>query len=252
MQYIETYLYDQNLNLNLTGSVLTANRDRDMYAHPLKFYRGIDNHFKLRVRNNDQKRVVIHDKTFIFNILDPTTRTTWLTRVATVVDGARGVAELKLTAGDLQDLPSQFYHWSVKVIDGEGNERVGYIDDNWGAAGTLELIDGAYPDFVASSVAVFNNGNTSEPLAAAPNANNNTALHTAVFYFDQAYTGDVIVQATLDHVENTLGANWFDLTTASYVAETGPAWLTFNGVYSAVRFVRVPTTGTVTQVLYRY
>ena len=239
------------MKINLTQSVLTSNRDEIMYARNMQLYRGIDNTVKFNFRNNDQKKVNILDKTITFNIIDNTSHVTHLTRTMTVEDGQNGIAKLVVSEGDLFDIKDQFYTWSVIVVDGESNQHIAYTDDNYSAQGQLLVKHGVYPDFSPSQTLAFTLGGTSTPAANAhPRLNNNSALHTAQFYFDSDYTGSIIIQGTMD-AANQSNLSWFDITTVNYTAQSSPTYVNWNGIFGSVRFVKADTTGTVSSILYR-
>jgi len=248
----DVFLYKQTMKVNLTESVLVPGRDEMFYARPMQLYRGVDNTVHFQFRNNDQKKVAIHQKTITFNIIDNADHTTHLTRTMTIEDGNNGIAKLVISEADLLDIKEQYYTWSVKVVNGEGDEYVAYTDDNFGARGELQVKHGVYPEFMESVSVGFRGGNTTAAIDAKPRLNNNAALHTAQFYFDQAYTGTITVQGTMDDVANQVSANWFDIKTVTYTADSSPQYTTWNGVFSAVRFVKADTTGTVSSVLYRH
>jgi len=251
MQVSNLYLNDQIVNVNLTTSVFVPNREKKMYASPLQLYRGVDNTIKFNFKNNDQKKVLINDKTITFNIIDSSTHITHLTRTMTIEDGANGIAKLVISEADLNDINVQYYTWSVSVIDGENNQHIGYHDTAYTAGGELKVHEGVYPNFVESTMVTFT-GNTTPAIHADPRSNNNAALHTAQLYFDEAYTGSVTIQGTMDDVVNSVSVNYFDISTTVYTAETSPTYLVWNGVYSGIRFVKSDTTGTITNILYRY
>lgn len=240
------------MNVNLTTSALVSNRDKIMYAKPLVFYRGVTNTVKFQFKNNDQKKVKIHDKIITFNIIDLTTYSTQLTRTMTIEDGNNGIAKLVISSSDLQDIKSQHYTWSVKVVDGENNEHIGYVDDNYGAKGELRVQDGVFPDFVESKSVTFTGGNTSSAINANPQLNNNAGLHTAQFYFSAPYTGTLVVQGTMDDTSNQESINWFDIKSITYTGQSNTTYTTWNGVYAGVRFKKTDTSGTISSVLYRY
>ena len=65
--------------------------------------------------------------------------------------------------------------------------------------------------------------------------NGNEALHTAAVY-TSAYTGTVVVQATLDN-QVTGTTQWADIATITLQGyETLPSPVSFNGVFSHIRF----------------
>jgi hypothetical protein len=75
----------------------------------------------------------------------------------------------------------------------------------------------------------------SETVDAQPAINGNEALHTAAVY-TASYTGDVVVQATLDN-QVTESTQWADVATLTFSGtETTPKPVNFNGVFSHLRF----------------
>lgn len=246
------FIYDQVMPIVLTENILTPGRNEMFYSKPMTLFRGIDNTVKFSFKNSDQKKVPIHQKTITFNIIDNADHSTHLTRTMSVEDGNNGIAKLVITEADLLDIKEQYYTWSVKVVNGENEEFVAYVDDNFGAKGELQVKHGVFPQFAESVSLGFRGGNTTAAVEARPKLNNNAALHTAQFYFDQAYTGTITVQGTLDDIANQTSINWFDIKTVTYTADTSPQYTTWNGVFSAVRFVKADTTGTVESVLYRH
>jgi hypothetical protein len=75
----------------------------------------------------------------------------------------------------------------------------------------------------------------SETVDAQPAINGNEALHTAAVY-TASYTGDVVVQATLDN-QVTESTQWADVASLTFVGtELFPKPINFNGVFSHLRF----------------
>jgi len=75
----------------------------------------------------------------------------------------------------------------------------------------------------------------SETVDAQPAINGNEALHTAAVY-TASYSGDVVVQATLDN-QVTESTQWADVATLTFTGtETTPTPVNFNGVFSFLRF----------------
>ena len=65
-------------------------------------------------------------------------------------------------------------------------------------------------------------------------------------------TGTLKVQASLNPTIQTVNdTDYITLSTESYTSQSNPAIINWNGVYSAIRFVKTTTTGTLSQVLYR-
>tara|TARA_R110000823_G_scaffold75450_3_gene172607 strand:+ start:512 stop:1273 length:762 start_codon:yes stop_codon:yes gene_type:complete len=252
MQTITGFIYDQDITVNYTQSVTVKNRNETVYARPLTAYRGIDNRFRIKIKNNDQKKVAIGDKTIIFNLVDRANRVNYLTKTATIIAGGLdGLAEVILTENDLLNLSGQYFNWSLVITDGEGNEFPAYVDDNYDAKGTLRLHDAVYPEFDPSVELTFPNMvDFTSGADAKAELNRNGGLHSAQFYFS-TYTGDLVIQGTMDSVASLQTANWFDITTLNFTAQVDPIITSWTGVYSGIRFQRVITTGDVTQILYR-
>jgi hypothetical protein len=75
----------------------------------------------------------------------------------------------------------------------------------------------------------------SETVDAQPAINGNEALHTAAVY-TASYSGDVVVQATLDN-QVTESTQWADVANLTFTGiESVPKPVNFNGVFSHLRF----------------
>jgi hypothetical protein len=70
--------------------------------------------------------------------------------------------------------------------------------------------------------------------------------------YTSEYTGDVVVQATLDN-QVTESTQWADIATLSFVgAEITPVPVNFNGVFSFLRFkTDADPADTITKILVR-
>ena len=139
-----------------------------------------------------------------------------------------------------------------------------YTDTSYVAGGTIEVLDGAYPQFVGSnetSTFTSNTGplpRTSSAIDARPGINNNKALHTIQVYTTN-FTGTLRVQGTMESDTNT--NNWFDITLdgqakpgVDFSSSSAVNYYNFNGVYQQVRFSwgnSSGNTGSVDKILYR-
>ena len=92
------YLYNQNVNLKIKADTDKESWGYEMYNHPIKVYKGIDNTIQLSLKNDNQKSLTITDKTITFNILDNVGDTgVILSKTATIVDGIKGTAKVIIT-----------------------------------------------------------------------------------------------------------------------------------------------------------
>ena len=259
MQKLFGYLLTQNLSVVYSPDSTVENRNKTVYSRPLKAYRGISNTLQVHLKDSDQKPVEITGKTFVFNILNPSTYVVILSKTGTISNANQGKVNFVLTDSDLRNTDANMYTYSIHELKADGTREVVFAGDNYEAGGTIEVIDGVYNEFVPSrELLVINDeansgGNTVVKYTSSANAfpelNQNKALHTAQYYLN-GYTGTITVQGTMDPISGSLD-NWVDIKTDTYSAITGNEYTTFNGVYTAIRFKQSKTAGTLTKVLYR-
>jgi hypothetical protein len=176
----------------------------------------------------------------------------------------KGDASCTITEGDLLPLDAKFYNFSVREVKSDGSREITYADTGYAAAGTVELLDGAYPEFVAStSVSSFTASGgplayTSGSIDARPGINNNKALHTIAVY-TKNFSGALRVQGTMS--ASPSNTDYFDITMAgagspanTFSDSTTVTNFNFTGVYHSVRFSwgnDGSNTGVVDKILYR-
>ena len=147
----------------------------------------------------------------------------------------------------------------MREVKSDGSRQTTYADTGYAAAGTIELLDGAYPEFVAStevssftaSGGVRSLANTSGDIDARPGINNNKALHTIAVY-PKNFSGTLRVQGTMASSPGNL--DYFEVTSATYSNASTPSTLNFTGVYQNVRFTwgnDSGNTGVIDKILYR-
>ena len=244
------YLYAQKHTAVITDTGV-SNLMSMFYTPTVKVYRGIDNYIRIEFKNRDQKRVNMAGKTANIVVLDKENNVAYLERALTVVNEQKGIMEASITQGDLLNLDSKYYNYALKVTDGEDRTTPAYADDNYGANGVLEVADGVYPTFLPSTTEAFAGGDTGSTISIKPYVNRNTAQHTAQVYFSSAFTGTLEIQGSINPSNSIQNADFTTIATETYTAQTDNAYVNFTGVYSAVRFVRSTTSGTLSQVLYR-
>ena len=244
------YLYAQKHTAVITDTGV-SNLMSMFYTPNVKVYRGIDNYIRIEFKNRDQKRVNMSGKTANIVVLDKENNVAYFERALTVVNEAKGIMEASITQGDLLNLDAKFYNYALKVTDGEDRTAPAYADDNYSANGVLEVTDGVYPTFLPSTTEAFASGDTGSTISIKPYVNRNTAQHTAQVYFSSAFTGTLEIQGSINPSNSIQNADFTTIATETYTAQTDNAYVNFTGVYSAVRFKRTTTSGTLSQVLYR-
>ena len=266
MQTVSRYLLTQLVIAYINGY---HGRNSKVYDRRLTLHRGVSNPVSFTFKNEDQKAQDITSKTYEFNMIDSETKKAVLTKTLTILDdgstvSTKGDASCTITEGDLLPLDAKFYNFAVREVKSDGSREITYSDTGYAAAGTIELLDGAYPEFVAStSVSSFTAVGgpltyTSGSTDARPGINNKKALHTIAVY-TKNFSGTLRVQGTMSASPGS--SDWFDITmdSAGSTANTFSSSTTvtnynFYGVYHSVRFSwgnDSGNTGVIDKILYR-
>ena len=266
MQTVQRYLINNLVIAYISGY---HGRNSKVYDRRLTLHRGVSNPISFTFKNEDQKAQDITSKTYELNVIDTESKMSVITKTLTILDdgstvSTKGDASCTITEGDLLPLDAGFYNFAVREIKSDGSREITYSDTGYAAAGTIELLDGAYPEFVASTeVSSFTAvggplAHTSGSINARPGINNNKALHTIAVY-TKNFSGTLRVQGTMSA---SPGSNdWFNITmdSAASTANTFSSSTTvtnynFTGVYHSVRFSwgnDSGNTGRVDKILYR-
>jgi hypothetical protein len=266
MQTVSRYLLSQLVIAYVSGY---HGRNSKVYDRRLTLHRGVNNPITFTFKNEDQKAQDITSKTYELNIIDSESKKAVITKTLTVLDdgstvSTKGDASCTITEGDLLPLDAKFYNFAVKEVKSDNSREVTYSDTGYAAAGTIELLDGAYPEFVAStSVSSFTASGgpltyTSGAIGARPGINNNKALHTIAVY-TKNFSGTLRVQGTMSASPGA--SDYFDITlegqgspTNTFSDSTTLTNFNFTGVYHSVRFSwgnDSGNTGVIDKILYR-
>ncbi len=267
MQTVTRYLISNMVIAYVSGY---HGRNSKVYDRRITIHRGVYNPIGFTFKNEDQKAQDIVGKSYEFNLLDTESKKSVLTRVLRVLDdgstvSTKGTAEVIIKPGDLLGLDAKFYNFSVKeLLTDDGSTLVTYSDTGYNAAGSLEILDGAYPEAVNSQEIVSFTGTggplakTSGSISAKPGENNNKALHTIAVY-TTGFTGAFRVQGTMS--STPADEDYFDITlddsviTHNFTDSSGVRDFNFTGVYHYVRFSYGNATdnnGTIDKILYRH
>ena len=258
MQTVSRYLLSQLVIAYVSGY---HGRNSKVYDRRLTLHRGVSNPISFTFKNEDQKAQNITSKTYEFNVIDTESKISVLTKTLTILDdgstvSTKGDASCTITEGDLLELDAKFYNFSVKEVKSDGSREVTYANTGYAAAGTIELLDGAYPEFTDStSVSAFTlSGDTftSSAIDGKPGINNNQALHTIAIYPNN-FSGTLKVEGTMVSTSPT-DNDYFTITTSTLSSASSVSSLNFTGVFQNVRFVADRTSGTtgrIDKILYR-
>jgi len=272
MQTVQRYLLTNMVIGYINGY---HGRNSKVYDRRITLHRGVSNPISFTFKNEDQKAQDVSAKTlasgnyYELNVIDSETKKSVITKDLVPIDdgstvATKGQASTTISEGDLLPLDAKFYNFSVREVKSDNSREVTYADTGYNAAGTLEVIDGAYPDAINStSVTSFTVTTgplqyTSGAIDAKPGTNNNKALHTIAVY-TKNFSGALRVQGTMSTTpENT---DYYNVTmdgassvTNTFSSSTTVTNYNFFGVYQNVRFSwdnDSGNTGIIDKILYR-
>ena len=261
MQTVSRYLLNNVVIVYTSGY---HGRNSTVYDRRIKLYKGVSNPLSFTFKNEDQKAQDITAKTYEFNLIDSETKQSVVTRNLTILDDGsttttKGTASITVTEGDLLTLDAKFYNYAIREVAADNTRTVTFADSFYNAAGTVEVLDGAYPDMIDSTeINSFTSTTgpltrTSSAIDANPGINNNVALHTIAIY-QKSFVGTLRIQGTM--VSTPGDADYFDIVTISFDSNSDAiTYYNFTGVYQNVRFSWGNTsgnTGRVDKILYRH
>lgn len=264
MQPIAGYLYKQIITVIKNADFEPYRENQQVYAKPLQLYKGIDNRIQLVLRNNDQKPVKLLDSTVTFNMLDSTTRELVFSRQLQLLYTNTGSATTVLESNLLNDLKAGFYHYSMIVVNPEGETQIVYADDNYQAQGKVHVSDSIYGAFVPSIrpniLAYSNNSDTgyqtvayTDQIPVADRVKSRAVWQTAQFNITD-FTGVLEIQASMDLNPGVTVTNWYTVAMTFLTNRSGNTYLTFQGKFNIIRFKITSdfvNTGDVNYILYR-
>jgi hypothetical protein len=144
LHHISSYLYDNKIQvLLLDEDPVLKTRDRIVYSRTLKVYKGVDNPITIAFRNSDQKAANIANKTFTFALTANVGNTSVWSTPVTISNVGMAIGQVVLDQANVANLDQQYYNYTISYTDGELT-RPAYTDDNWGAAGQLQVISNVY------------------------------------------------------------------------------------------------------------
>jgi len=246
------YLYEQIINGVLDHLGPEDRYNRMAYAENLRLQRGIDNHIRLQLRNREQKTVNVGASQFRMIVTDPISAREKFTVVLDSVNASRGTVGGTITAAQMSQLDRSLYHYGVLMTDVESRIWPVYVDDNYGAAGVIQVVGDAYPVPMETQVLNLNfaAGTNVSPVINLQDTEN-SGLHTAAFYFTD-FTGNITVQAHLSTAVTVTNNDFFDVQILEFQSQNSVVSHTWSGMFRGIRFQVNSSAGTLNKILYRY
>jgi len=255
MQILPVYLYANKLDVTLDLDATIRGVNQVMYQRDLTIQKGILNQIRIQFKNSDQKRLSISTSTtFVFSMFDAINQRLIIEKPLEVLSettSTKGMALLTLNESDTLDLDKSSYTYNVKLRTTDGTYTPAYSNTYYGMNGTLHLKTDAFPVLkdsteITSLLPAYNASTRlyeykSGNIYAYPEFNGNSALHTVALYLT-AYKGSVLIQGTLDNAPND-DRSYYTIETRGYTGFTGVDYVNFNGVFTHIRIVHIPTKG---------
>lgn len=152
---VQSYLYDNIVQVQILDTVIFKTRNREVYNRSIKIYQGIDNPILIQIKNQDQKSVDLKESTVIVEIQDPESELSILSYVLSWQDAAKGIGSFTFYKVDIDSLVNRYYKMTLKLSDNlSRNQRPLYSDDNYNVNLDLEVL----PAYYSKSTDVIDGG----------------------------------------------------------------------------------------------
>lgn len=195
-----------------------------------KLVRSVTNRIEFFVRDIDRKptnvaNTGVSPRVFKINIIDTNSDRLLITKTLTVVSLPNGLLRLTILPSEMLDWPLCRLRWSVTMTEG-GADYMLWSDQGYVPYGWLEMVDGplplpSEPITILSSDLLNRDGFLwSTSLAGAATIGRPDGIHTFAFYLDN-FTGDIIIQGSIEEQPSTEDVDWFDVQTETFSAQTG-------------------------------
>jgi hypothetical protein len=266
MQKISSYLYSNRIvvNLDLASSPLEW---RIVYQRKVKIYKGVDNVIELDIKNSEQKRINVSDKTLKCVVMDTFGQEIYTADV--VHSLTPGLATFTIPESSVAVLTPQFLRYTVYILNEDDTKTPIYGDTQFGVTGIMDLIGTAVPQSLTPQVIktftylhdTVTTVQTFYSEAANINPPNDIVEDPEIVldFYANNLAAEITVQVTSDLVVST-ATEWttletFNITTAtSLVSKTYGALNNYTNelVWLRVTYVRATdNTGKLDKVLVR-
>ena len=145
MQNIYVYVYYPVVDVQLLDDFSTRTRYKQLYETTIKLYRNVDNPVRLFVRNQDEKPLDTTNFDVVVDLVDDYNKVTVASYTGTKINAAKGICEIIIAAGDIQQIESRFHYLLVKRKQVGYDPKVAYVDDNYNVRLPVEVHDGYHP-----------------------------------------------------------------------------------------------------------
>ena len=211
--------------------------------------RGVPNTIQVFVRDVDRHidAISLANAVLTLNVVDTKAETVLLRRDLYTVDATTALYGVTTQPSDTLDWPTGDLRYSIQVLRADGSSSLLWTDRNYSPYGVCTVIDGPLP---GPAVPVTLNPTTflistgysySTALPGSASTGYPNGLQTFTFA-TTAYTGHVVVQASLLSQPSTTASDWFDVSAQDFSNVTGVTAVNVTGNFLWVRVV-YPVTG---------
>ncbi len=230
MQKISSYLYPNRILIEADLAVSSVEW-RNVYQRSIKIYQGLDNALEFDFRNAEQKRQDISNYNLSLLIMDQDNQEIYRASLDTN-SGIDGVAKITIPALVFNTLVPQFLKYTIYKTNEDGSNTPTYVDANFGAVGTLDLIGGAVskalpPMIIDTFINLENDADPdnviieyfSEAVEVNPRNDFNESHRISIEFRPVDLSAEVTVQITTDVVVSS-GTVWEDVEVFNIVDST--------------------------------
>lgn len=247
MYSTSVFLYTQRQTVVFYSGNSTR-RYQLVYAKNLRLSKGVDNKIQFQFLNQEQKPVDISSKEITFRLISYDGTRILLQKSLTLTLALNGLAELRVTSGELEDIETQSASYSLEIPD-NGLDLPVYVNSEAGARGTIQVVDSILPNFIPAT-------NITIPSHPTPSSNTVT-YHTSTI--STSDTSRLTIQSYMANYSGNLtiqgstipDADWYTISNYTYLDETSTNGYIVEGYHPYVRLQFASTQGEITKVLAR-
>lgn len=147
MQAVKTYLYPNQVVVQIMDPTIYTLRKRVVYSRPITVYQGVDNPIQVLVNNQDNKPISLAGVNVRVDVQDPVNQVSIFNTNVTVTNPAKGYCTFTLTKEFLDTLDQRLYKLTFRTQNiADSSEQPLYSDANYGVPLDLEVLPAYYPD----------------------------------------------------------------------------------------------------------
>lgn len=142
MQTVNVYIYKPTIQVQMVGDLNIRTRNRQLYSHPIKLYKNVNNPIRLVVKDQDQKPIEIDGFDIIVDFCDESDASVIVRYEAVIINAAKGIAQVTISGTDLTDLEQRYYYITIRKRITDVSDTATYIDDNYSVKLPVEVLPG--------------------------------------------------------------------------------------------------------------